>query len=312
MTARLRRVTVAVLTYRRGDLLESCLQALARVDRPDGMDTTFLVVDNDPAESARETVRRPEHRFGGALEYVMEQRPGIPTARNRALDEAAARGADVLCFTDDDVAPRKEWLTALCGCLRDDGAHLAFGPVRFTPWMDLTSGWQRAIARGVAARAVLLERYARRHAAAGTVVTGATSNCAVDLAWVARHGIRFDDAMRESGGSDTVFREAVRAAGGRLAWCARATVEEWLPASRLSLRYQFRRAMAHGMTTARVGRPVPYATLRSPLGRIVSGAALMVVPALGRGSFMAGLHLAGMGIGMLRARRGGRAKLYAR
>ncbi len=306
------RVVVAMLTYRRPDLLDESLAALANLTMPESADVSFLIVDNDPDASARALVEERAARFPVALDYVVEPEPGIPAARNRALDEAITRGANLLCFTDDDVQPRVDWLDSLVRCARSTGAAMTFGAVRFMPWSDTTSRWQRAIAAGIGARATVLERYAARYAARGQVVVGATSNCAIDADWAASYGIRFDTAMRESGGSDTAFREAVRRSGGTLVWSADAIVDEQLPAERLSLRYQFRRAVAHGATTALVGRPVPQPMLRSPYARIVSGTALMIAPVLGRGSFMAGLHLVGMGVGMLRARRGRRARLYVR
>lgn len=306
------RVVVAILTYRRPRLLEELLAALANLRPPESADVSYLIVDNDPDASARALVEAHVARFRCALDYVVEPEPGIPSARNRALDEAVTRGANLLCFTDDDVKPRMDWLDSLVRCARGTGAAMTFGTVRFMPWSDSTSRWQRAIAAGVIARATLLERYAARYAARGQVVVGATSNCAIDAEWAASHGIRFDTAMRESGGSDTAFREAVRRSGGTLARCADAIVDEQLPAERLSLRYQFRRAVAHGATTVLASRPIPHPILRSPYARVVVGTALMIAPVLGRGSFMTGLHLAGMGVGMLRALRGQRVRLYVR
>lgn len=302
---------VAALTYRRPAQLAGLLDGLAALTQPDG-DVGFLVVDNDAAGSAAPVIDSARARFGDRLQYCVEPEPGIPAARNRALAEAAARGAPLLCFIDDDVRPDPGWLRALLACRERSRAAIVFGAVRFERAAPAAGWWRRRIAAGIAARGRVLERYAARHAARGLVVTGATSNCVIDVDWAARHGVRFDPAMRESGGSDTAFREAVRAHGGDVAWCADAVVYEQLPLERLSLRYQLRRAISHGMTTARTGRRAPGLILRHPAGRIAAGIALMALPLLGRGSFMVGLHLFGMGIGIIRGARGERSRLYAR
>jgi glycosyltransferase involved in cell wall biosynthesis len=65
-----------------------------------------LVVDNAPAS---DRTRRVVSQYG-RVRYVVEPRPGLNNARNRALAEA--RG-EVVAFTDDDAAPEPGWLSAL-------------------------------------------------------------------------------------------------------------------------------------------------------------------------------------------------------
>lgn len=304
-------ICVAALTYRRPDSLRELLDAFRALERPAAAHR-FLIVDNDPAGSAKAVVdafaaQAPEMD----LAYVVEPTPGIPAARNRALDAAIAGGATLLCFTDDDARPTTTWLRALSMCQRAAGSVLTFGPQRIEV-APVEGAWRRFLARSLVARARFMERYAARHARAGDVVLGATHNVMCDLGWIARHGIRFDSARTSGGGSDTAFREAVRAAGGRLAWCEDAVVVERLPRERIGLRYQFRRARAHGITSEQVTRRTHRRPLQNAVGRMTAGALLVVVPVLGLASFTLGIHLLGMGIGMLQARGGGRSDLYAR
>ncbi|MFZ2261783.1 MAG: hypothetical protein WAV52_13785, partial [Luteococcus japonicus] len=49
-------VVLAVLTFRRNDLLAQALPLLAEQVRQAGPDASLLVVDNDPAGGAREVV----------------------------------------------------------------------------------------------------------------------------------------------------------------------------------------------------------------------------------------------------------------
>ena len=82
-------VVVAVLTFRRPDLLANFLEAYAAIDLPDDCDVTLLVVDNEASGSGRMTFDLYRDRIPGAR-YVVEPRVGIPVARNRALSEALA------------------------------------------------------------------------------------------------------------------------------------------------------------------------------------------------------------------------------
>lgn len=95
--------TVAVCTRDRPGDLARCLDAIEGLDpAPDAI----LVVDNAPREDA--TRRLVASR--ATVRYVLEERPGLDVARNRALREAAT---DVVAFTDDDAVPDAGWLGAL-------------------------------------------------------------------------------------------------------------------------------------------------------------------------------------------------------
>ena len=100
-------VLIAVLTYRRPDDLAALLPQLIQQASGAGRDTSVLVVDNDPAASARAACTG----YHPAVRYVHEPRPGIAAARSRALREAGRH--DVLIFIDDDERPSGPWLRSL-------------------------------------------------------------------------------------------------------------------------------------------------------------------------------------------------------
>src|SRR5690606_28277127 len=124
---------------------------------------------------------------------------------------------------------------------------LTFGPVRFIP-DSTTSRWRRFVGMSVAARGRFLERYSARQARRGRIVTSGTGNWMGDVRWLVTHGVEFDTTFT-AGGEDSALREAVRARGGRLAFCPHAFVYESLPVERMSVRYQFRRGRDHGRQT---------------------------------------------------------------
>ena len=78
-----------MLTYHRPDDLRAALPLLLEQVSEAGDDRVhadLLVVDNDPEGSAEPIVAGHRHP---RLRYVVEPRPGIAAARNRALDEVA-------------------------------------------------------------------------------------------------------------------------------------------------------------------------------------------------------------------------------
>jgi O-antigen biosynthesis protein len=92
-------LTVAVCTRGRPDDLAECLKYLDRLDYPD---LEILIVDNAPDDDANAEVCRGWPR----VRYVVEPRPGLDWARNRAVLEATG---EILAFTDDDVRVDPDW-----------------------------------------------------------------------------------------------------------------------------------------------------------------------------------------------------------
>jgi GT2 family glycosyltransferase len=97
------RATIAICTRNRPEQLRGCLDSLVHL-----LDSQheILVIDNDPTDRAG---RRVVEAFPG-VRYVLEPRPGLSAARNRALREAAY---DLVAFTDDDARPDADWPRAL-------------------------------------------------------------------------------------------------------------------------------------------------------------------------------------------------------
>lgn len=226
-------VVVAVLTYRRPEMLARLLPELVRQARAVGAE--ILVVDNDTEPSARELVER----FGpDGVRYVHEPRPGIAAARNAAL---AATTVDTMVFIDDDETPDPDWLGTMLDAYRSLGGAAVVGPVLRVHEVE-PAAWVRA------ARV-----FDRRRRPTGTPVEAAgTGNLLVDLRHVRRHGITFDDTLGLSGGSDHLFTRRIRLTGGAIHWCDEAIVRETVPRDRLTGRWTLRRGYRSGSTSVRV------------------------------------------------------------
>ncbi len=104
-------VTVAVCTRNRTAGLAVCLESLLRIDYPN---FDVLVVDNAPSDDA--TQRLVGDQFP-SVRHVLEPRPGLDWARNRAVLES---GGEILAYTDDDVVVDRGWIRALVGSFNDD------------------------------------------------------------------------------------------------------------------------------------------------------------------------------------------------
>lgn len=307
-------IVVAVLTFRRPDLLADFLAAYARIDLPDRCDVTLLVVDNDASGSGRETFDAWRDRIPDAR-YVVEPRLGIPVARNRALREAMTIDADALCFIDDDEVPETEWLVRLVEAWQQSGAQLVGGPVGVAPPPDDATPWQRLMNASLAARADRKFRLTAWAAAHGGRYTIVTNNWLCDIRWLQSKELRFDENLLMTGGSDTAFCRAAVAAGCRKAWAANAVVHETIPADRLTARYQLHRGASQSITHFRmkhdrVTPAVAMLTLAMAAARALLGVMLLAIPVYGVGSLAIAIRSIGWAAGRIQAIRGLQSTLY--
>jgi len=115
-------VSIVVPTYRRPEAIERCLDALSRVEVPEGGVEVLVVEDGGPTEAL---ARARGRSFGDlAVRWLAQPHSGPAAARNLG---AAAATSEVLVFTDDDCRPRADWLSRIVAPLREDPRRLVGG-----------------------------------------------------------------------------------------------------------------------------------------------------------------------------------------
>lgn len=301
-------------------MLADLLEGLAEMERPPGVRLRFILVENEAstrlaglAESFRERLMQGEE-----LVHTAEPRLGIPFARNRVLDLALEAGADHLTFLDDDVRPDRRWLTEIHGEAGRRELDLAGGPIRLRPPAEGAGFLQRMVWRGVDFRMRRVERVAAWRQATGSddQVTVITSNWIARLEFLRRHGIRFENELGFSGGSDIRFHRQVRNAGGRTGWIASAIASEQWPEERLRLGYLYRRGRDQSIAYFRHHHPrrgIGAAAAAIGQAGLRSTFALALAPLACLGSGVAATACArslGTAVGRLAALAGARSDHY--
>lgn len=308
-------LVVAIATFKRPERLVQTLQLVGEqlaplIEHRLARAVSILVIDNDPAESARSVV---EGEYAGvATRYVAEETPGIPAVRNRALDESA--DVDLLSFIDDDEVPLEGWISSLLVTWSDYGRPAAvmgrvvslFDPDA-DPWV-LESGLFR-----------------RPQRPTGTEIgVAATGNLLLDLNQVRSSGVRFDQRIGLGGGSDTLFSMGLKKTGARLVWCNESVAEDTVEPERQTRPWALKRSFSHGNVSILVqlrleSRPARRLLIRAK--GIVGGAARVVAGyarhLLGRVTRSIrhdakGLRLAYRGAGMISASVGQTYSAYSR
>ena len=298
------RVAVCALTLGRPVGLGSLLAGLARLEVPPDTDVVVVIVDNDPAGSARAVVDTWRPRLPFDVSFVVEPRRGIPFARNTAV--AAAGAADFVAFIDDDEVPDPRWLAELIRVQRATGSAVVAGPVvpRFeeppSPWIVAGGFFEK-----------------RRFADGGPAPFATTSSVLIARRAFPSGIPPFNEKMALTGGTDTHFFMRAQLQGHDISWADKAPVTETIPASRANLRWLLRRQYRRGLvlTMSMLDlRGSPVRRLRRVLNGLLNltqGLALVVL-GVGRGriTLVRGLQRLWFGAGLLAGLAGARYEEY--
>ncbi len=292
------RITLGVLTHKRpagiAKLLAEMRKQVHHPERPYVL--TIVVVDNDAAGSSRDVVMGYAGGPDYTLHYVIEPQQGIPIARNRAMD-SAPDGTELFAFLDDDEWPVEDWVDAMLETRARTSAECVYGPI--TPVYDGEIG-------DYLRRSRLFE--ARRYKEGERLTFAASNNVMFDLPRFRELGLRFDERMRFTGGSDYMFFNQAWRRGVRIHWSDRAMVWDVFPQKRLTWAWQRQRQYRLGNTFAVAtrlegNRAEKIGQFCRGIARIGLGAALspaaLVSPYWGGRAMVHILRGAGITIGML-------------
>jgi glycosyltransferase involved in cell wall biosynthesis len=108
MIDRLPGMTILLPTYNRAPVLRRTLQAIREVDGA-GIDWDIVVIDNNSSDGTASVMN--EFRDLLPLTCLREVKAGKNSALNKALREHPMK--ELIVFTDDDVTPDKDWLSAI-------------------------------------------------------------------------------------------------------------------------------------------------------------------------------------------------------
>lgn len=263
------RILVTICTRNRPRMLEACLRSVTAQSVPDGVQCDIAAVENDSALSCEPITRRVAAETGWTIHAVLEPELGLPFARNRCGTFAVEQGYDWLLYIDDDEQATPGWLARMVDAARSMPADVYYGRV-ISVYPEGTPAW------------MALPEHNKR--ATGTVLSKAEGhNTMVHRRVFAADGLnlRFDTALRFTGGSDTDFFSRVHKAGARIIWVGEAIVEESVPPNRMTLGWQLNRTFRVAINisvlhekqrgrAASMGR-----SLVKGLGRVLGGLAML-------------------------------------
>jgi glycosyltransferase involved in cell wall biosynthesis len=126
------RLTVAICTWNRSDLLRPTLEQMTALRVPQSVSWELLVVNNNSTDATDDVIAEFTDRL--PLRRLFEATPGQSNARNTAVRDAKG---DYIIWTDDDVLVDADWLAAYARAFaRHPEATIFGGPI--DAWWDGT------------------------------------------------------------------------------------------------------------------------------------------------------------------------------
>ena len=93
------KITVAVCTWNRAQLLEKTLERMTQLRQPERADWELLVVNNNCTDTTDAVIAAFAARL--PIRRVWQPVPGLSNARNAAVEHAAG---DYIIWTDDECS----------------------------------------------------------------------------------------------------------------------------------------------------------------------------------------------------------------
>jgi hypothetical protein len=250
-----RRICVGVVTRNRKQMFRELLESFKKMRLPADTDVIFAVVENDKVRSLTDEISD----FGSSAKifYELEEKLGIPFARNRVLEISLREGCDFTSFVDDDETVDPLWLCSLFDEMSHRDLDLIGGEVQLHPVDSRANFLQKLVWRGLDWRYKRIARRSLNHHSSVSInkVVITTNNWLIRNSFLRRTGLFFNESIGQSGGSDTMFFKFARSQGIKSGWSPKAIVFETVPLSRLSVRYQYRRGRDQAIASFRYKYP---------------------------------------------------------
>jgi GT2 family glycosyltransferase len=213
------RIAVLIPTYRRGEDLKRCLEAVRQQVRP----ADQIVVVIRPEDLDAQLVLTEFNSKQLIVVHVAS--PGVVAALNAGL---VAVQADVVAFTDDDAAPRPDWLQRIAEHFRKNPR---LGGVGGRDWIFQHGRPERGAKRVVGVITWYGRCIGNHHLGIGPIrEVDALKGVNMSFRVGALEGIRFDERLRGTGAQ--VFNElgvslAVKRKGWQLLYDPELAVDHY-------------------------------------------------------------------------------------
>lgn len=222
-------ISICICTYRRSSLSATLASVAAQI-LPAGVSIVVIVADNDKDPVRQAGIEAEGRLLGLEVIYVHAPSRNISIARNACLD---AVSTEWVAFIDDDEEAAPDWIAMLLAAR--EGAEIVFG---VSQAMYRVSAYPSWIVDG--------DFHSNRLQGNDAAWNGYTANVLLNHTFLLQNGLRFELALGQVGGEDTMLFYQCHLAGACFAYAPQAVVFEDTPATRATLSWLLKRRYRSG------------------------------------------------------------------
>ncbi len=239
--------TILLATRNRGSTLEAVLTQYCALEVPAG-GWEIIIVDNGSTDHTKQVVDAFSNRL--PISYCFEATPGKNAALNRGLPLVTG---DLIVFTDDDIFPKRDWLTQFCAAADSHPSYTIFGGIIAPRWEVQPS---EPIRRAVPLSICFAIHAPGMQEGPSDPDRAFGGNVAI-RADAFRAGYRFDPTMgprpkSSPMGSETELIRRLARDGHKVWCCEQAVVEHLIPRAHMEMPWILKRAERWGRASARL------------------------------------------------------------
>jgi len=245
------KISVAICTWNRANLLRQTLEHMQRLETDGRFDWELVIVNNNSTDHTQQVIE--EFRQTLPIVDVFEPMQGHSQSRNRAV---ATASGDYLVWTDNDVLVEANWLVAYYEAFEKNPDTIFFGgviePEFETPrpaWLEAT--WD--ICKAVYATRMLGDQ--PRELDEKTLPYGANFAIRMDIQRQYLYNTTFGRKAGGMVGEDEVaVLRAIVKDGYRGMWVPAARLKHFIPTDRICESYVRNYYIGQGQTNVMVGK----------------------------------------------------------
>lgn len=223
------KIIINICTFKRPVMIKACLDSILKVKIPEDWEVEMIIVDNDPDQSARQTIEAYSVKSSIPISYFCEKQRGIPFARNLGCKESIRKNADWILFFDDDETAYEDWLISYSEATKKYTGDVFSGPVNYI-FPKGYADWLGNKGLSDIPDGTLKRRAATNNAFVRTTVFTPSG-----------YNLQFDESMALTGGSDTDIFIRYEKMGGKIVHVSTAVVAEIVTENRLKITWRLSR-----------------------------------------------------------------------
>lgn len=226
------KIVIGIPTFRRTEMLVKLLRSIDEANITDVSigEITVLVVDNDVQGSAEQPVKNFvfSKNINIKLQYENCIQRGLACVRNNIFEIALSLGPNYIVCVDDDEYVTENWLIELICSIIKNACEIAMGPV--------VPDFEVPVPNSIS-------KWFRTHDIADNqeVKFFETNNFVIDVNFVRKYNLRFDERFNFSGSEDTYFGFKALNYNAKIVWSRKSIVMENIPVARTNIDWMMER-----------------------------------------------------------------------